>query len=72
MRKLLDELALAEQAHGDLAGKLNFVLEESGARKAEDQTHRLACLPGCAIKRQSPMPKISYENRSRLIAYGAA
>ena len=40
VRKLLDELAVAEQAHEDLAGKLNRELEESGARKAEDQTHR--------------------------------
>ena len=39
-RKLLDELAVAEQAHEDLAGKLKTELEESGARKAEDQTHR--------------------------------
>lgn len=40
VRKLLDELAVAEQVHEDLAGKLNGELEESGARKAEDQTHR--------------------------------
>jgi erythrin-vacuolar iron transport family protein len=40
VRKLLDELAVAEQAHEDLAGKLKAELEESGARKAEDQTHR--------------------------------
>ena len=40
VRKLLDELAVAEQVHEDLAGKLNRELEESGARKAEDQTHR--------------------------------
>jgi rubrerythrin len=40
VRKLLDELAVAEQAHEDLAGKLKRELEESGARKAEDQTHR--------------------------------
>jgi erythrin-vacuolar iron transport family protein len=37
---LLDELALAEQLHLDLAGKLHRELEESGARNAEDQTHR--------------------------------
>jgi erythrin-vacuolar iron transport family protein len=40
VRKLLDELAVAEQAHEDLAGKLKTELEESGARQAEDQTHR--------------------------------
>jgi erythrin-vacuolar iron transport family protein len=40
VRKLLDDLAVAEQLHEDLAGKLNRELEESGARKAEDQTHR--------------------------------
>jgi rubrerythrin len=40
VRKLLDELAVAEQVHEDLAGKLSTELEESGARKAEDQTHR--------------------------------
>jgi len=40
VRKLLDELTVAEQVHEDLAGKLNRELEESGARKAEDQTHR--------------------------------
>jgi rubrerythrin len=40
VRKLLDELAAAEQVHEDLAGKLKRELEESGARKAEDQTHR--------------------------------
>ena len=40
VRKLLDELAVAERVHEDLAGKLNRELEESGARKAEDQTHR--------------------------------
>ena len=40
LRKLLDELPLAEQLHLDLAGKLHRELEESGARNAEDQTHR--------------------------------
>jgi rubrerythrin len=40
VRKLLDELAVAVQVHQDLAGKLNRELEESGARQAEDQTHR--------------------------------
>jgi rubrerythrin len=40
VRKLLDELAVAEQVHEDLAVKLNRELEESGARKAEDQTYR--------------------------------
>ena len=40
LRKLLDELPLAEQLHLDLAGKLHREVEESGARNAEDQTHR--------------------------------
>jgi rubrerythrin len=40
VRKLLDELAVAEQLHEDLAGKLSRELEQSGARKTEDQTHR--------------------------------
>ena len=40
VRKLLDELAVAEQVHAELATKLKTELEESGARKAEDQTHR--------------------------------
>jgi rubrerythrin len=40
VRKLLDELAVAEQVHEDRAGKLKRELDESGARKTEDQTHR--------------------------------
>ena len=40
LRKLLDELPLAEQLHLDLAGKLHREVDESGARTAEDQTHR--------------------------------
>jgi len=40
VRRLLDELAVAEQLHEDLAGKLSRESEESGARMAEDQTHR--------------------------------
>ena len=40
VRKLLDELAAAEQLHEDLASKLNKELEASGAKKEEDQTSR--------------------------------
>ena len=40
VRKLLDELAVAEQDHEELAAKLKTELEESGARRAEDQIHR--------------------------------
>jgi erythrin-vacuolar iron transport family protein len=40
MRKLLNELAVAEQVHKDLAANLRSKLEESGARRAEDQTYR--------------------------------
>jgi erythrin-vacuolar iron transport family protein len=40
VRKLLDGLALAEEVHEDLASKLDKELEESGAKKEEDQTSR--------------------------------
>ncbi len=38
MRKLLDELAIAEQQHEDLAAGLRENLEESGARESEDDS----------------------------------
>lgn len=38
VRKLLDELAIAEQQHEDLAAGLRENLEESGARESEDDS----------------------------------
>ena len=40
VRKLLGELAVAEQDHEDLAGRLSRELDESGARKEEDATYQ--------------------------------
>ena len=46
VRQLLDELAAAEQAHEDLAGKLKTDLEESGARKRGSNPPADVCSSG--------------------------
>ena len=80
VRQLLDELAAAKQAHEDLAGKLKTDLEESGARKREDQTHRrtfvlqviqpgLAGLMGGSVSTLAPVFAAAFATRNSWDAF---